>query len=79
MPRRANTTIITMHVNHIPRKTILSQLIASALMIAAGSVVADDIRSLPPVEVVSRYSLLGAADSANEGAVVSSSQRPDFK
>ena len=30
---------------------------------------ADDIRSLPPVEVVSRYSLLGAADSANEGAV----------
>ena len=58
-----------MHVNHIPRKTILSQLIASALMIAAGSVVADDIRSLPPVEVVSRYSPLGAADSANEGAV----------
>ena len=58
-----------MHVNHTPRKTILSQLIASLLMIGAGSVVADDIRSLPPVEVVSRYSLLGAADSANEGAV----------
>ena len=29
---------------------------------------ADDIRSLPTVEVVSRYSLLGAADTANEGA-----------
>ena len=51
------------------RKTYLSQLITSLLMIGAGSVVADDIRSLPPVEVVSRYSLLGAADSANEGAV----------
>ena len=51
------------------RKTYLSQLIASLLMIGAGSVSADDIRSLPPVEVVSRYSLLGAADSANEGAV----------
>jgi len=58
-----------MHGNHILRKTILSQLIASLLMIGAGSVSADDIRSLPPVEVVSRYSLLGAADSANEGAV----------
>ena len=51
------------------RKTYLSQLIASLLMMAAGSALSDDIRSLPPVEVVSRYSLLGAADSANEGAV----------
>lgn len=51
------------------RKTYLSLFITSLLMIGAGSVVADDIRSLPPVEVVSRYSLLGAADSANEGAV----------
>jgi hypothetical protein len=58
-----------MHGNHIPRKTILSQLIVSLLLLSAGSVLADDIRSLPPVEVVSRYSLLGAADSANEGAV----------
>ena len=58
-----------MHGNLIPRKTLLSQLIASLLVLGAGSVYADDIRSLPPVEVVSRYSLLGSADSANEGAV----------
>ena len=58
-----------MHGNSIPRKTHLSQLIASLLVLGAGSAWADDIRSLPPVEVVSRYSLLGSADSANEGAV----------
>ncbi len=35
----------------------------------SGIALADDIRTLPPVEVLSRYSFLGAADSANEGAV----------
>ena len=51
------------------RKTYLSQLITSLLVICPGIALADDIRTLPPVEVLSRYSLLGAADSANEGAV----------
>ena len=43
----------------------LACLIAALL---TGAAMADDIRSLPTVEVVSRYSLLGAADTANEGA-----------
>ena len=37
-------------------------------LLISGRVWADDIRSLPPVEVEgSRYSLLGVADTANEG------------
>jgi hypothetical protein len=52
------------------KPTQLSGLILSALFLAAGQVAADDIRALPEVEVISsRYSLLGAADTANEGVV----------
>ena len=52
------------------KPTQLSSLILSALFLAAGQVAADDIRALPEVEVISsRYSLLGAADTANEGVV----------
>jgi hypothetical protein len=44
-------------------------LISAALAAAGTAALADDIRTLPTVEVVgSRYSLLGAADTANEGA-----------
>ena len=47
----------------------LHSLISAALAAAGTAVWADDIRTLPGVEVVgSRYSLLGAADTANEGA-----------
>jgi hypothetical protein len=53
---------------HYLRKTSLAQLIGSALLVALQPAFADDIRTLPPVEVVSRYSLLGVGDTANEGA-----------
>ena len=47
----------------------LRSLISAALAAASTAALADDIRTLPTVEVVgSRYSLLGAADTANEGA-----------
>ena len=49
------------------RKTQLAQIISAAFLLGPYAAIADDIRTLPPVEVVSRYSLLGAADSANEG------------
>ena len=48
------------------------QIHGLAILLLSGSPLAwcDDIRSLPAVEVFSsRYSLLGAADTANEGAV----------
>jgi len=52
----------------LPKLTLLSQIIIT--IFAHTSAQADDIRVLPEVEVVgSRYSLLGVADSANEGAV----------
>ena len=52
----------------LPKLTLLSQFIITALALPCAQ--ADDIRVLPEVEVVgSRYSLLGVADSANEGAV----------
>lgn len=52
----------------LPKLTLLSQIIISVF--AHTGAQADDIRVLPEVEVVgSRYSLLGVADSANEGAV----------
>ena len=45
-------------------------LIMSSLFLVVGQTAADDIRALPEVEVISsRYSLLGAADTANEGVV----------
>ncbi len=45
-------------------------LIATTLLCITGTVTADDVRSLPAVEVISsRYSLLGAADAASEGVV----------
>jgi outer membrane cobalamin receptor len=53
---------------HYLRKTSLAQLIGSALLVGLQPAFADDIRTLPPVEVVSRYSLLGVGDTANEGA-----------
>lgn len=49
------------------RKSRLAQLIGTAFFFGSGIVLADDIRALPPVEVVSRYSLLGVGDTANEG------------
>jgi len=48
------------------------QIYGLAISLLSGAPLAwcDDIRSLPAVEVFSsRYSLLGAADTANEGAV----------
>lgn len=51
-----------------PRKTLLAQIISATFLFGPGFVNADDIRTLPPVEVVSRYSLLGVGDTANEGA-----------
>lgn len=52
----------------LPKLTLLSQFILAAFALPYAQ--ADDIRVLPEVEVVgSRYSLLGIADSANEGAV----------
>ena len=52
----------------LPKLTLLSQFIITAFALPCAQ--ADDIRVLPEVEVVgSRYSLLGVADSANEGAV----------
>ena len=52
----------------LPKLTLLSLIIIP--IFAHTSAQADDIRVLPEVEVVgSRYSLLGIADSANEGAV----------
>jgi outer membrane cobalamin receptor len=53
---------------HRFRKTLLGQMIGSALLFGLAPALADDIRSLPNVEVVSRYSLLGIGDTANEGA-----------
>jgi TonB dependent receptor/TonB-dependent Receptor Plug Domain len=52
----------------LPPKTLLAGLISSMMLVNAQLAFADDIRSLPPVEVVSRYSLLGVGDTANEGA-----------
>ncbi len=47
----------------------LPAMISALLATAATTALADDIRTLPTVEVVgSRYSLLGAADTASEGA-----------
>lgn len=44
--------------------------LCNSLLFCSAAAHADDLRSLPSVEVFSsRYSLLGAADSANEGAV----------
>ena len=57
-----------MRSSRLPRKTLLAHVIGVALASAFGAALADDIRSLPPVEVVSRYSLLGVGDTANEGA-----------
>ena len=52
----------------LPKLTLLSQFFLTAFALPCAQ--ADDIRVLPEVEVVgSRYSLLGVADSANEGAV----------
>lgn len=52
------------------KRSLLSVFIASALLSVVEQVAADDIRALPEVEVISsRYSLLGAADTANEGVV----------
>ena len=52
------------------KRPLLSVFIASALLSVVGQVAADDIRALPEVEVISsRYSLLGAADTASEGVV----------
>ncbi len=52
----------------LPKLTLLSQIIITVFAMPCAQ--ADDIRVLPEVEVVgSRYSLLGVADSANEGAV----------
>ena len=52
----------------LSKLTLLSQFIITAFALPCAQ--ADDIRVLPEVEVVgSRYSLLGVADSANEGAV----------
>ena len=53
---------------HYLRKTSLAQLIGSSLLLGLPPAFADDIRTLPPVEVVSRYSLVGVGDTANEGA-----------
>ncbi len=51
------------------KQATLPALISTALATTATLAWADDIRTLPSVEVVgSRYSLLGAADTANEGA-----------
>jgi len=61
-------TLLFMKYPTLPKLTLLSQIIIT--IFAHTSAQADDIRVLPEVEVVgSRYSLLGIADSANEGAV----------
>jgi outer membrane cobalamin receptor len=57
-----------MKTNCTPRKTRLAQCIGSLLILGSQAAFADDIRTLPTVEVVSRYSLLGVGDTANEGA-----------
>ncbi len=57
-----------MTTNHHSRKNRLAQLIGAALFLSSYGAAADDIRTLPNVEVVSRYSLLGVGDTANEGA-----------
>jgi len=49
------------------QKSRLAQFISAALLLGPGIAASDDIRTLPPVEVVSRYSLLGVGDTANEG------------
>jgi outer membrane cobalamin receptor len=63
---KSHTT--TMKSAPLPPKTLLAGLISSMMLVNAQLAFADDIRSLPPVEVVSRYSLLGVGDTANEGA-----------
>lgn len=61
-------TLLFMKHHSLPKLTLLSQFIITAFALPCAQ--ADDIRVLPEVEVVgSRYSLLGVADSANEGAV----------
>lgn len=45
----------------------IRRIVGGSLLFSTLYAVADDIRSLPAVEVVSRYSLLGAGDTANEG------------
>ncbi len=57
-----------MKTNCTLRKTRLAQSIGSLLILGSQAAFADDIRTLPTVEVVSRYSLLGVGDTANEGA-----------
>ena len=52
----------------ISKKKRLAELVYITFLLSSECVLADDIRSLPPVEVVSRYSLLGVGDTANEGA-----------
>jgi hypothetical protein len=61
-------TLLFMKHHALPKLTLLSQIIISIFAMPCAQ--ADDIRVLPEVEVVgSRYSLLGIADTANEGAV----------
>jgi hypothetical protein len=61
-------TLLFMKHHSLPKLTLLSQIHHHSLCLPCAQ--ADDIRVLPEVEVVgSRYSLLGIADSANEGAV----------
>lgn len=61
-------TLLFMKHHSLPKLTLLSHFIITAFALPCAQ--ADDIRVLPEVEVVgSRYSLLGVADSANEGAV----------
>ncbi len=52
---------------HPFRKSRLCQFVSAALLLGPGIATSDDIRTLPPVEVVSRYSLMGVGDTANEG------------
>jgi outer membrane cobalamin receptor len=59
-------------MNYYPLPRSSSQFYGLAISLLSVSPMAwcDDIRSLPPVQVFSsRHSLLGAADTANEGAV----------
>ena len=53
----------------MPRKLLLRRLCCiSTLSVITSVAIADDVRSLPEVDVsASRYGLLGVADSASEG------------
>ncbi len=64
---RSSRSAMSMHL-HVSRPSRVMMAVA-ALLAMPGTVHADDIRSLPAVEVNSaRYSLLGTADAASEGA-----------